>query len=222
MTMEVKHTMPFLTSGLRRCRLLAAATGLALLGVIPAAHAAGVAANPLGCTPQPALVQPFAAWTDTAEYTLSPGGDFENATSGWTLTNGARVVEGNEPFLVGAPDDRASLALATASSAISAPICIDDTYPWFRLFARNTGDLKSTLKVEVLYLDSKGKLKVRASGDYRAASADWAPTGSMKIDLAFDPTSVGGAAPVAFRFTPQGKGGNWQIDDVYVDPYRRF
>jgi hypothetical protein len=42
-----------------------------------------------------------------------------------------------------------------------------------------------------------------------------------QIGLAFDPTSVGGAAPVAFRFTPQGKGGNWQIDDVYVDPWAR-
>ena len=90
------------------------------------------------------------------------------------------------------------------SGLTSAPICIDDT------------------RVDVLYLDAKGNLKARASGDYKASSTAWTPTGTMMIGLAFDPTSVGGAAPVAFRFTPQGKGGNWRIDDVYVDPNRRF
>jgi hypothetical protein len=222
MTREVNNTMSVITSGLRRCRLLAAATGLALLAVVPAAHAAGVATNPLGCTPKPALMKAFAPWADGGDYTLAPGGNFETALSGWMLGSGAHVVAGNEPFYVGTANDHASLALPAGSSAISAPICIDDTYPWFRLFARNTGDPKSTLKVDVLYLDAKGNLKARASGDYTASSTAWTPTGTMKIDLAFDPTSVGGAAPVAFRFTPQGKGGNWQIDDVYVDPYRRF
>jgi hypothetical protein len=53
MTREVNNTMSFITSGLRRCRLLAAATGLALLGVVPAAHAAGVATNPLGARRSP-------------------------------------------------------------------------------------------------------------------------------------------------------------------------
>ena len=37
------------------------------------------------------------------------------------------------------------------------------------------------------------------------------------MDVRFDAT---GAAPIAFRFTPQGKGGDWRIDDVYVDPVR--
>ena len=29
-------------------------------------------------------------------------------------------------------------------------------------------------------------------------------------------------ATVAFRFTPMGTGARWQVDDLYVDPYRRF
>ena len=74
----------------------------------------------------------------------------------------------------------------------------------------------------MLYVDAKGRLKIRASGDYAASTREWAPTGTLKIDLTFDPTSAGGAAPVAFRFTPQAKVGDWQIDDVYVDPFRRF
>ena len=29
-------------------------------------------------------------------------------------------------------------------------------------------------------------------------------------------------ATVAFRFTPVGYGARWQVDDLYVDPFRRF
>jgi hypothetical protein len=29
-------------------------------------------------------------------------------------------------------------------------------------------------------------------------------------------------ATVAFRFTPVGTGAKWQVDDLYVDPYRKF
>jgi hypothetical protein len=29
-------------------------------------------------------------------------------------------------------------------------------------------------------------------------------------------------ATIAFRFTPVGTGSRWQVDDLYVDPYRRF
>jgi hypothetical protein len=221
--MEVYRTMPYKLSRLRCGRLIASVAGLLLLATTaPAANAAGTAANPLDCRPQGSFVQPFTPWNDAGDYTLSPGGNFEGGLDGWTLTNGAGLAAGNETFQIGGPDDAASLALPSGSSAVSAPICIDDTYPWFRLFARNAGDQKSTLKVEVLYMDSKGKVQVRASGNYKATSPQWAPTGTMKIDLTFDPDSAGGAAPVAFRVTPQGKGGAWQIDDLYVDPFRRF
>jgi hypothetical protein len=35
------------------------------------------------------------------------------------------------------------------------------------------------------------------------------------------PLLPGDHTPVAFRFTPVGLGGDWRIDDLYVDPYRR-
>jgi hypothetical protein len=35
------------------------------------------------------------------------------------------------------------------------------------------------------------------------------------------PLLPGDYTPVAFEFTPQGYGGNWRIDDVYVDPRSR-
>jgi hypothetical protein len=214
--------MPFITTSSRRTgRLLAAISGLALFAAAPAAQAATTAANPQNCIPKPALKQAFLPWADAGQYTLSPGGDLESTLGGWVLSGGARVVAGNEPFYVGRTADKASLSLPAGSSVVTAPICIDDTYPWFRLFARNTSNRMASLKVEVLYLDTSGKLRTRASGTYNAPTSTWAPTGTLKLPLTFDPTAAAGAAPVSFRFTPQGLDSSWQIDDVYVDPMAR-
>jgi hypothetical protein len=223
--------VPFITSGSRRNgRLLGGLLALALVGAAPPAQASadvttaatvtGAAANPVRCVPEPALMKPFAALGDNNDYTLVPGGSFESRTPRWILARGARIVEGNESYYVGSPDDRFSLSLPTGSTVVSAPICIDETYPTFRFFARNSGDARSTLKVDVLYLTTSGPPGVRASGELSATSK-WEPTDALEIGLTIDPDSANGAAPVAFRFTPQGGGGDWQIDDVYVDPMAR-
>jgi len=208
--------MPLLTSGARRNCLLAAATAASLLLSAPAVQAA-TATNTDNCVPTPTLVQPFAAWGDVADYTLTPGGDFEGAGSNWELDDLASIITGNEPFHVGAASDRSSLSLSAGSAAVSTPICVDETFTTFRLFARNTGNLASKLRVDVVYSTSKGRLAVKRGGAHKAASAEWAPTGIMKIKVKFDDS---GAAPVAFRFTPDNRG-TWQIDDVYVDPRMR-
>ena len=46
---------------------------------------------------------------------------------------------------------------------------------------------------------------------------DWSPTLPMPILANLLALPPGGQTPVAFRFTAQG--GDWRIDDVYVDPY---
>jgi hypothetical protein len=208
--------MPPLTSASCRNCLLGATTTAVLLLTASAAQAAK-AANPEGCVPTPTLVQPFAAWGDVADYTLTPGGDFEGAGSDWQLDELASIITGNESFHVGGISHNASLSLSAGSAAVSTPVCIDKTFPTLRLFARNSGNLSSKLHVDVLYGSLKGRLVAKRAGTYKAASAEWAPTGIMKINVKFDAT---GAAPVAFRFTPDNRG-TWQIDDVYVDPRLR-
>jgi hypothetical protein len=208
--------MPLLSSGVRRNCLLAAATVASVLLSASAAQAA-TAANPDKCVPTPTLVQPFAAWGDVADYTLTPGGDFEGADSNWELDDLASIITGNEPFHVGAASDRSSLSLSAGSAAVSTPICVDETFTTLRLFARNTGALASKLRVDVVFSNTKGRLATKRAGVYKATSSEWSPTGIMKIKVKFDDS---GAAPVAFRFTPDHRG-TWQVDDVYVDPYLR-
>jgi hypothetical protein len=210
--------MPFiLTSWRRRGTLAAAVAAAALTGAAPA-HASSLS-NPYDCAPSPTLSQAFASWSDYASYTPLAGGNFESGAAGWTLSGGASVVAGNEPYGVGGSGSH-SLSLPASSSAISAPICIDPTYPFYRLLARNSGDRSATLRMEVLFYDAHGKVQSTKSLDYRAAGTSWAPTGAAPISVFTAKTTVS-AAPIALRFTPQGNNGHWQIDDVFVDPYMR-
>lgn len=203
-----------------RAALAAALTGIGLLAAAPAAQATDAPAPaPASCTPQPAFGQPFASWDDFGLYTLVAGGDFEGDLAGWTVQGAAAVVEGNEPFQVGGGADRRSLALDAGESVTSAPICIDDRYPWFRLFARNTGSRRSKLRVEVLYTDTKGRLRSEGAGHYEAEHGRWEPTGNLDIDIDFREIP-GGSLPVSLRFTA-GAGSRWLLDDVYVDPMAR-
>ena len=78
------------------------------------------------CNPS-ALSQPFARWSDFADYELAPGGDFES--SRWTLTRGAERVAGSEPYAATGTLGSSSLSLPTGSSAQSHPTCVDAGYP---------------------------------------------------------------------------------------------
>ena len=91
--------------------------------------------------------------------------------------------------------------------------------PTLRLFGRNTGSLLSTLKVEVLYEDSTGNVRSLVIG-LLAGTGSWQPTLPLPVVANLLPLLPNQNTAVAFRFTPQGIGGSWRIDDVYVDPWR--
>jgi hypothetical protein len=227
------RSVPFVTNHWRRTGgLLAIAVGaLSLLSAGPASATTvsdaklvkTAAANPLGCVVNNALSKPFAGLGDLADYALAPGGNFESGAGGWLLTGGAGVAAGNETAYVGSTTDRSSLALPSGSTATSPVMCIDGSYPHFRVFARNTGSPRSTLKVEVLYMDGKGKIVGSGSGTIAGATTAWQLSNPLTIGVTFNTAVAAGAAPVGFRFTPSGSSaGKWQIDDVYVDPYARY
>lgn len=204
---------------MKRTLIAAAMTALGLLGAVPAAQAARATALTTNCTTQPASLHPFARWNDFGFYTLVSGGNAEGALTDWTLA-GARVVEGNEPFQVGGPADHRSIALTGGASVTTAPICIDSTYPWFRFFARNTSGRPAVLKVDILYTDTKGKVRDAGTGDYSSANGAWVATGSLGIAVAWQALPAGSSLPVMFRFSAAGNA-SWQLDDVYVDPFAR-
>ena len=169
-----------------------------------------------GC-PAAVTSNPFELWGDTADYQLAPAGDIEDGVASWSLTGGARAVEGNETFAVTSSSDHRSLRLPGSASATTARMCIAAEHPSFRFFAkRQGGSAAGRLHVEVVYDDAAGNEVAMSAGEV-APSSQWTPSASLPTMVS--EISGGDAVDVSFRFEAQG-GGVWSIDDVYVDPTR--
>jgi hypothetical protein len=112
-----------------------------------------------------------------------------------------------------------SLWLPAASSAVSPSICMSIDTPTVRLLARNTGDPASYLRVEATY-SLLGLVRTKTLSTVKAG-ASWAPSQQMSTVLTLS-TIVGTLTPSAIkiRITPVGSG-NWQVDDLYIDPFAR-
>jgi len=149
---------------------VAAVAGVAVAGQVrvPAAAAAG-------CPPL-SPVNPFAPWGDRQPYMPTTGGSFEPGQPAWSLSGGAAVVSGNEPFHVNRASDRRALFLPAGSSATSACVTAPGIVGIVRFFARSSGVATGQLKVEVLV---KG-------GVYQAetitAGSAWAPSPMLASD----------------------------------------
>lgn len=205
-------------NGIKRRVVLAAITAMAMTGAFAAPASAGIlTASESDCGDE-TLSQPFAQFGDDANYKAVRNGSFENGTGGWTLTGGAKVVTGNEPWKVGGSNHAKSLVLPAGSTVISPVACVGLEEPTLRFFVRkNRAPLLgiSTLAVSVYVKTSLG-LVVPVPVGVVLADGQWKPTPPMLIVANLLPLLPGDRTPVAFQFTPVL--GDWQIDDVYVDP----
>lgn len=162
--------------------------------------------------------QTFAPWGDSSYYAKLFNGGFEGGSAGWYLSGGARVVSGNEPFFVGDVDDSHSLLLPEGSSAYSGTVCFATADWHLRLFARNVGSARGQLHVQVIVPSLLGVLSILDGGTVSAGNS-WQPSPRLALLLS-NVTSLLGTRAVAFRFTPVGAGAAFQIDDVYLDPWK--
>ncbi len=189
--------------------------GLATLALAVPAHAGILVSEAMGCTSS-ASAPVFLPWLDLSRYVPAPGGTAES-TTGWKLEGGAALVSGNEPWKVSGGGSRA-LALPSGSRATTKAMCVGLGHPTMRFFARRTGGtLLSVLKVEVLFETSGGQVLSLPIGAV-VAGGSWQPTLPFPVIANLLPLLPGSMTPVSFRFTPVG--GAWQVDDVYVDPWK--
>ncbi|HET8756988.1 MAG TPA: hypothetical protein VFM58_13305 [Solirubrobacteraceae bacterium] len=207
----------FSMNGIMRRVLLAAITAVAMTGAFAAPASAGIlTASAKDCGDE-SLSQPFAGFGDDAQYKIVPGASFEGALTDWTLIGKAKVVSGNEPWKVGGSEHGKSLVLPAGSSVITAPTCVGLAEPTLRFFAKKNRGLLSTLAVSVYVKTSLG-LVVPVPVGVVLGNGQWKATSPMLIVANLLPLLPGDRTPVAFQFTPLL--GDWQIDDVYVDPLR--
>jgi hypothetical protein len=213
-----------------------AVAAVAALGVTAPTAGAKVSNEPCDSPPSSKV---FSQFNDLKTYFLAPDGGFEAGADGWNLDGGASVVDGNESFNLNDAADSKSLSLPAGSDATSPKVCVSRKHPQFRFVAKRTlppapeTDPTDTtthggsthvaeprLRVEIIYLNGKGHRKTRVAAKLRAGDA-WQPT--KKIAIATGRATGRGkhkSGDVKFRFTPIGGTADWQIDDLYVDPYR--
>jgi hypothetical protein len=153
-----------------------------------------------------ATAKTFAPWLDGANYKPAPGGDFEAGSASWTLSGGAKIVDGNASQQVGGAGDDSSLALPPGASATSPASCVGLAEPTLRMFA--TGPVTGLVLVQAVYPSG---LAVPAGV---ATGGPWSPTLPMLTGLGL----LG--KQFSIRVTNIGVG-TMRVDDVYIDPYRR-
>ena len=202
---------------MRRLLCLGSATAglvLTLLASLSLAPAQAVASTPT--CPSATLSQPFLKWGDENFYTLVPGGNFASSPSTWTLSGGARLAAGGEPYGVTGTVGAWSLALGAGASAQSPFNCVEPSDRTFRFFARSEGTA-ATVLVQVVYETAKGS--VASAGKQLALNSNWEPSATLHTGAALVTAITGETAHMALRFTALS--GSSRIDDVFVDPRMR-
>lgn len=160
------------------------------------------------------LTQAFLQFGDSNLYKAVPGGTFEAGTAGWTLSGGAKLVSGSEPYGVSGKVGSSSVYIPAGGSVQSPFTCVDAAYPTFRFFALNRG-LLSTLTAAVIYRTPLGLVSVPVGA--ATLSGKWSPNMLPMLTLSAVPALLSnGTAQVSLKFSELL--GASQIDDVYVDP----
>ena len=201
-----------------RLRLLVPAVLAATAFSVPAANAGLDFGGLLGGNCPSGGTQVFAPWQDFANYYLAPNGSFEFGTTGWSLSGGAKVVDGNEPFL---PTGTHSLSLPSGSSALSPAVCLGPKQLYVRMFAADAGgtDSRPARARRLVRPPEQGARDHRLSRSSSPAAAGRRPSklnssGGLQVPL----LPILGSTSARVQITPLGGGSNWQIDDLYIDP----
>jgi hypothetical protein len=205
--------LPYVTRPKHRSARIGALLGalaLALVGA-PAAQAA--------CPTAP-VTKAFSAFGDTSDYSLVPNGAFESGTTGWTLSR-ASVAAGNESWKVRSSSDSRSLAVKATGTVVSPAFCVGVEHPTFRFFARRTSGTWGVLNVKLRWKLGNGTTNETVVGAVSAGDTAWHVSSRVALATVLPMWNSSQNASVQIVFDPEDFGGDWAIDDVYIDPYTR-
>lgn len=193
-------------------------TVLASLSLVAAsASSAGLFDGLLGSNCPTGGSQVFSRWNDYNAYYLAPNGGFENGSNSWSLSSGASVGNGNQPFMASGSH---SLYLPSGSRATSGVICLGPKNIAIRMFGSDTGGTDSGLHVRVVWYGLLNMVLGASDYDTFAPAKGWGPTNSVKSTGGFNLLlPILGSTSARVQLTPIGSGSAWQIDDFYVDPW---
>ncbi|HEV7526271.1 MAG TPA: hypothetical protein VGP92_14965 [Acidimicrobiia bacterium] len=203
---------------------LTLAVGLAVVPVTAGTASAGLL-SPIvstllpSCAPRPTSTA-FQQWGDSSNYFLMPNGGFESGTSGWVTTPGVGIASDNESFHINGANDAHSLTMGTAQVVASPTVCVSMGENTIRMFVKGSGVATSVLHVQAFVQNRLTGLVLSTGFDIRgtAGVTGWAPSPRMYI-----PNLLGGVLAtqnLTLVFSTSGPPATWNIDDVYVDPFK--
>lgn len=197
-----------------------------LLGTLLGAAALGSLAAPAGALaacPAVPTTRAFVGFGDLAHYSLIPDGGLESGGDGWTLDDAA-VQPGNESFYLRSLADRHAVQVDPGGQAISPAFCVGVEHPTFRFVMRQAGgEDEPDLGVYIRFVREDGTMKDQkiqtVSG---SANHGWRPSPVFDLygKLGFSQSSATTTARVLLAVEDEA-GGSWQVDDVFVDPYKK-
>lgn len=158
----------------------------------------------------PDASQVFSPWNDARDYVFATNGGFELGSFGWSLTGGAAVTGGNEPFFLHSSTDNRSLYLPLGASATSPATCMATSSSVIRFFSKGT----TNLRVQIVERNLLGIVVNILSVSSVDSSATWQPTPEI-VNLQ-SLQGLLGVSTMQVRITAVD--GPAQIDDLYVDP----
>lgn len=203
-------------TGTTKAKLLIGGFVAALALTAPTTASAGLLFTGSGSDCDPLVSQVFQPWGDDAYYRLAPGGSFEGS-HGWSLSRGAKVVNGNERFYVRSRSDNRSLYLPDGAVATSPTMCFSFGDWHSRLFVRKAGSGSGSVEVDILVRNLLGLLSVLDGGTI-TADGTWDPSPEMSALVSNVGALLGLSQAVSIRL--RARNTDFQVDDVYLDPFK--
>lgn len=194
--------------------MIAIVTGLLALQVAPASAA--------GCGTR-TLSKVFSKFGDQGDYFLVGGGDLESGSNGWSYSGGARIVSGNESL--GLRSGAGSVQIPAGGTVTSPYFCIGKDEPTIRFAAKASGGANYTsLNATIEIKGSTGSVANVYLGQLGAASyPGWKPSPIYSYAVWTNQSWLyngNDTVQVRFTFTVGGSGGSWNVDSVFVDPFK--
>jgi hypothetical protein len=198
---------------LPRLHSCAAAAFAALLLFGGATAQADVASSETEACQDPELFQPFLSAKDSHNYMLAPGqsdGSFNG--EGWTLSGGASIVSATLP----SGGTGSVLDLPSGSQAVSPLICAGAEYPTARTMVRNVHGSEG-VHFNVAYKGTHSWEKPTNAGQLHGNHSEW----TLSSPVSMHPENLLGWQLVKITLTGEGRKSDFQVDNLYIDPYAR-
>lgn len=159
-------------------------------------------------------LQAFSLFGDQDWYALVSQGDFETMPT-WSKGGNVTLAASSDPFALTGTMGESSLRLRSGGWVRTPLMCVNLQTPHLRFVANASG--AGELDVDVRLVGCPGRFISRSRSSLSPSDhSGWEP--SAKIDLNTSCLGPGRSGIVDVRFRSQG---DWLIDDVMIDPYKR-